>query len=168
MLERVKRIGHIMNVMGSASTGKLHATMFVFRVELLSAMEHVNMILRLKCVETLVSTKKNIAKEHVRVTIMGTMVMIGLTAMEMVVRIRTLTGNAIITVYTIIVFVYRLSRSAMKLVEMTSGIVILMMPALTCINLVMGPAVLGIFNVLITGIVLVAKTTGNVVIKMRA
>ena len=58
-----------MNVMGSASTpGLLHATMFVSRVELFSAMEHAKMIVMLKCVETLVSAKKNTVKEHALVT----------------------------------------------------------------------------------------------------
>ena len=147
-----------MNVMGSASTGQLHATMLVLREELFSAMEHANIMLKLKCVETLVSTKKNIAKEHALVT---APTLIGLTAMGMDVRIRTLTGTAMVSVY-------RLSISAKELVEMTSGIVILMMPALTYMHPVMGPVVLGIFNVPITIGVLVASTTGNVVMMMPA
>ena len=57
-----------MNVMGSASTGQLHATMLALRVELFYAMEHANIMLKLKCVEALVSAKKNTVKEHALVT----------------------------------------------------------------------------------------------------
>ena len=60
------------------------------------------------------------------------------------VRIRGLTGTAMVSVY-------RMSRSAMERVEMASGIVMLMIPALPLVILVMGPVVLGIYDVLIAG-----------------
>ena len=71
-------------------------------------------------------------------------------------RIRGLTGTAMVSVY-------RMSRSAMERVEKASGIVMLMIPALPLVILVMGPVVLGIYDVLIAGIVTIASTTGNVV-----
>ena len=79
-----------------------------------------------------------------------------MTATATGVRIRGLTGTAMVSVY-------RMSRSAMERVEMASGIVMLMIPAFFLVILVMGPVVLGIYDVLIAGIVIVADSTGNVV-----